>query len=329
MRMLLNSKRTPEALVSVIIPAYNAEKTLVRTISSINKQDYTNYEVLIINDGSTDSTKELAESYASRDERIIAISQENRGLGATRNLGIQYANGKIIALLDADDEFLPGTLSRVVKAMESTDIDIVASDFIVTNELGNKRSSAALLAKPFPGGKCYKDNEALNMFCDRVLNSYCPTYFYRKEYLINNEVSFPEPGRFLEDIVFLSQVFSHYPRVYCLSGGPTYAYYMRDDSLTHNRGASKANLALKSIEMASAYLADAKHKDSFILEELLFAYYLATEGTSIEEIDIRDKITGAIRKVPASSLTRISIKNNIKYMLIRAGFHRLINWMYR
>lgn len=90
-------------LVSIITPVYNSERFLSQTIESVLGQTYTNWEMLIINDGSTDRSEEIANEYALKDARIKVFSQPNSGCAAARNNGIRRAEGRYIALLDADD----------------------------------------------------------------------------------------------------------------------------------------------------------------------------------------------------------------------------------
>lgn len=90
--------------VSVITPAYNCEKFLKSTIQSVLNQTYQNWEMIIVDDGSTDNTYSLALEYAKQDERIKVLkNKENSGIGFTRNVAIENANGRYLAFLDADD----------------------------------------------------------------------------------------------------------------------------------------------------------------------------------------------------------------------------------
>ena len=92
-------------LVSVIIPAYNVEKTLERAVKSVMLQTYREIEILIVDDGSPDSSGLIADRLAGEDSRIRVIHQVNGGLSAARNTGIEEAEGIYIAFLDSDDEF--------------------------------------------------------------------------------------------------------------------------------------------------------------------------------------------------------------------------------
>ena len=90
-------------LITVIVPAYNAEATIERCINSIIKQTYNNLEVIIVNDGSTDNTQTVCENMAKKDTRINVINKENEKVSKTRNRGIEEATGDYIVFVDSDD----------------------------------------------------------------------------------------------------------------------------------------------------------------------------------------------------------------------------------
>lgn len=116
-------------LVSVIVPAYNVEKYITETIDSVIGQTYTNLEIIIVNDGSSDSTPEILNLYAKRDKRINIIQQENKGLSGARNAGLQAATGEYLCIFDADDIMVPSKIEQQVNFLEMNhDIDIVYSN---------------------------------------------------------------------------------------------------------------------------------------------------------------------------------------------------------
>ena len=106
------------ALVSVVIPAYNAEKWLPLTLDSVCLQTYEKIEVIVVDDGSTDGTSDIAENYARHDSRIRVIHRKNAGVGAARNTGIREAKGTYVAPIDADDVWHPRKLELQVACME-------------------------------------------------------------------------------------------------------------------------------------------------------------------------------------------------------------------
>lgn len=114
--------------VSVIIPAYNSAASVCRTIDSALAQNLKPHEVIVINDGSTDNTAEVAQSYG---DKIIYIEQDNQGQGSARNAGLKVATGRFIAFLDADDYWLPGFLKRCVGFLEEHQEAVAVSTGII------------------------------------------------------------------------------------------------------------------------------------------------------------------------------------------------------
>ena len=115
---------------SIIVPCYNVEKTVVRTLDTIKNQTYLNYEVIAVNDGSNDNTADVLNNYMNRNNiDFKVIRQVNKGLGAARNSGIRAAKYDIVAFLDADDLWHPDKLRRVCEAFEKrADVDLVCHD---------------------------------------------------------------------------------------------------------------------------------------------------------------------------------------------------------
>lgn len=114
-----------QPLVSVIMPAYNAEKYIKQSIASVISQSYSNWELLITDDRSTDETQRIVEKYGSKDPRIkLFISAKNGGAGVARNNSIKQANGRFIAFLDADDQWLPDKLTKQIDFMLSNNYSL-------------------------------------------------------------------------------------------------------------------------------------------------------------------------------------------------------------
>ncbi len=144
-------------LVSVIIPAYNAETFIERTLKSVLSQTYTNIEVIVVDDGSKDKTFEIVQSIAQKDSRIVLIKQENAGVAAARNLAIEKSQGEYIAPIDADDIWYAEKIEKQVKcilnAEESVGLVYSLAVDIDENDLIIGQSSVDTLFKP--EGKIY------------------------------------------------------------------------------------------------------------------------------------------------------------------------------
>lgn len=119
-------------LVSVIIPAYNSEKTIVRTLDSVFSQNYASLEVIVVNDGSTDNTEHIVKSYS---DRIIYIAQKNAGVSVARNTGFEHSSGEYIQYLDADDLLAEDKIEKQVKAILESHADVAYGDWKKFNEL--------------------------------------------------------------------------------------------------------------------------------------------------------------------------------------------------
>lgn len=120
-RTVIESANSCSPLVSVIVPAYNAEAFIDATLDSIVAQTYTNIEILVVDDGSKDHTASIVASFAERDRRIKLLQQPNAGVAAARNLAIEHSTGEYIAPVDADDIWYPQKLEKQVQCMLQAD----------------------------------------------------------------------------------------------------------------------------------------------------------------------------------------------------------------
>jgi teichuronic acid biosynthesis glycosyltransferase TuaG len=126
-------------LVSIITPAYNCEKFIVDTIESVIAQSYLNWEMIIINDKSSDNTKSIVEKYCSIDSRIKLINQEkNSGVAKARNVGIEAAEGRFIAFLDSDDCWKNDKLKKQLEFMKKNDYALTYTSYEYISEDGKK-----------------------------------------------------------------------------------------------------------------------------------------------------------------------------------------------
>lgn len=119
-----------ELLISVIVPIFNAEKYLVNSISSICNQTYQHIEIILVNDGSTDGSQEICESFQKNDDRIVIIQKENGGEASARNVGLDKARGELIAFVDADDYIERDFLSVLYAAIREGERDIAICSYV-------------------------------------------------------------------------------------------------------------------------------------------------------------------------------------------------------
>lgn len=230
---------TPD--VSIIVPAYNAEKGLRRCVDSIIAQTVTNWELLIVDDGSTDMTATICREYAASDSRIRFIRKTNGGAASARNVGLDYAHGQYVCFVDADD-YIPSSALASYLAAPSADIVIAGAEFIY----GTKRWVMTPPA-PFCGSRDLFLKIVLDL-TPHLLGSPC-NKLYRREFIADTR--FPtdvldtnEDQLFNWELFIRSQTISVIPDL-------TYHYVQTAGSLSHSadrcRGEKYARRQLHSL----------------------------------------------------------------------------------
>lgn len=152
-------------LVSIIIPAYNAEKYIDKCLKSILKQTYEKWEVLIINDGSSDKTKDICQKYVITDPRIKRIDIKNQGVSVARNIGLKHAQGKYIMFVDSDDWIEPNLLEYSVKYIEKLKTDILCWNHI------NEMTTESQYAKSFSKPQLIFENDEKDDLCYHIIQN--------------------------------------------------------------------------------------------------------------------------------------------------------------
>ena len=165
-------------LISVILPVYNAEFYLKEAVESILNQTYTNFELIILNDGSSDNSLQIIEELMKYDSRIVLVNRENKGLVYTLNEGIKLAKGKYIARMDADDISLPNRFEKQIRLMENKNLDICGSHFLLIDKQNNIQG---LNLTPINHNMCVLSLASKVPFAH-------PSVMIRKEFLLKNNL---------------------------------------------------------------------------------------------------------------------------------------------
>ena len=187
-------------LVSIIMPIYNGSEHMRNAIESCLAQSYQNFEIIIIDDGSTDNSLQIATEYAQLDNRIVIRSQENKGQASARNAGLKMATGEYIQFLDCDDTLNKNCLQTAIQAFEKySEADFILFGF-------NIYAGSRLLRTPNPGDGLYRPNDSFKDFISiqKLLPSPC-NKLYKRTYIAH---LFPENRRFAEDTIFNYQLLS-------------------------------------------------------------------------------------------------------------------------
>lgn len=222
--------------VSVIIPVYNSEKYLSACIDSVLHQEKVSLEIILVDDGSTDSSASICDDYARKYENIRAIHIKNSGQAVAKNEGLKYAQGNYIALTDSDDKMTPQMLHTMVTAGYKYDADIVCCNYKQIDEKG-------VVSHLNCTGKTYILNheEALIRFYSRdLIYSQCWTKLYKQKMLIEQHIA-NEPIRYDEDIIFNIRAFKVAQKTIIIDE-PLYEYTYRENSVAHGYWNFKKNI---------------------------------------------------------------------------------------
>ena len=221
----MNQNQTPK--ISIIVPAYNVQDLLERCINSLIQQEYTDFEIVIIDDGSTDRTGSIADYYKQLDNRVIVLHQENKGLIEVRNTGIKVASGEFIGFVDGDDSVSADMFKRLIENAIKYKADISICGIRYLFETGEPidhwgTGETSILNR----------DEALKelIIGQRIEPSLC-NKVYRKELLVNSCIDNKIVNN--EDLIRNFVVFNRAERV-AFEDFCGYMYYRRRESMSNN-----------------------------------------------------------------------------------------------
>ncbi len=213
--------------LSIIVPVYNAEKYLRACIESIQKQTLTAWELLLINDGSTDNSGKICDEYAQRDERIHAVHKENGGVSSARNVGLSLAKGEFIGFVDADDTILPQMYERMYSVAQAEQADVVLCDAVSVDTEGNEElDSIAQLSN-----SCTLEKACITPDLLKEMAGSSWRCIYANA-LIQRHEEFPVAQKFSEDRVFNIYMMGYATRIAYIKE-PFYRRYLWEESAVH------------------------------------------------------------------------------------------------
>ncbi len=216
--------------ISVIVPVYNVEALLPRCVDSLLNQEFTDYEVLLIDDGSTDRSGRICDEYKEKDVRIRVIHKHNEGVSRTRNRGIDEAKGEWITFVDSDDYVTPGYLSDLY-ACVGTGIELVIQSLKHIRESGEMLYDYNLPKEK----KVYATNDFAVMVKEQYVaqRGYTVSKLFKRQILDDLSIRFDPSIRFSEDWVFLFCYLNQMNGKVCCSSVSNYFYVDREGSLSH------------------------------------------------------------------------------------------------
>lgn len=211
-------------MISIVVPVYNVEKYIVKCLESIVNQSYKDFELLLINDGSTDNSVEVINKYLNnQDINWKLINKNNSGQSSTRNYGLDRTVGDYVTFIDSDDVINKDFLKVLYLKVLEKDYDFSFCNFKYVKQQipPNERSDKY---------KEYSRAEMLNVFLKRTVNFVVPSMLFKKEFLINNAIRFNEKIRFSEDQMFIWDVLYRCNKCIYIND-PLYGYYLREKSI--------------------------------------------------------------------------------------------------
>ncbi len=200
--------------VSVIIPVYNTEEYLEKCVDSLLNQTYTDFEIILVDDGSRDNSFSLCKNLEARDNRIFAYTKENGGLSSSRNFGIKHANGKYLVFLDSDDWFEKDMLETLVSGADEFNCDVVIQGFRLDFENEGYSSNNTFFEDAFFNS----ENIAKGIeYAEKpgLLNSSC-NKLYKKSVFTDYEIEFELGSEPAEDLLFNCLYFAKITSILCL-----------------------------------------------------------------------------------------------------------------
>lgn len=226
-------------MVSVVIPLYNTEKYIHICVDSVLAQDYDDFELLIIDDGSTDASPAIADAYAAANQDCVrVIHQKNRGLSGARNAGLSEAQGKYVMFLDSDDFLEPDCLGVLVRKAETECCDMVVMPTKNVNPDGTEESREPLEVY----SRHFGEKEYL------IRYNVTPR-LYLRSMLQENNLTFPE-GELLEDITFCLMA-NFYAKHFALIDYYGYCYRLNPDGIMggiHKKGVANERIPYQGLE---------------------------------------------------------------------------------
>ncbi len=215
-------------LISVIVPVYNTAAYLDKCLNSLLAQTYPDFEIILVDDGSTDNSMEICRSFESGDTRIRVFSKANGGLSSARNYGIAHSTGEFVVFLDSDDWFEPDMLEKLIEGANENGADVVIQGFHVDFENEGYTTDNVFPDNKFFSGENYHEGI---VYAERpgLLNSAC-NKLYKKSILDDSKLEFQLGAEPAEDLIFNCSYFAKASSVLCLQ----YAgyHYIKKDAQT-------------------------------------------------------------------------------------------------
>lgn len=294
-------------MVSIIVPVYNREKELDKCVSSLVNQSFKDLEIILVDDGSTDSSPRLCDEYAEKYEKLKVFHNSNMGVSETRNFGLNKAFGDYICFIDSDDYIDENYIEKLHSSITSGDYSISVCDYYEVGENNKIACSLAYDEKEFSSIKLLND-----ILYSRTTNSFCWGRMWKKDIL---KESFKNIS-YCEDTVFNVENLAVPDLTVSYVKEPLYYYVRHKNSITGQEKAGHLNDILNVAEM----IADISQKNNYVKTKAVrslivnysfFVYLIAARHNESNEYDfVKERSKSLIKKYNLKVL--FDIKSTIK-----------------
>lgn len=216
--------------VSVIMPVYNVERYIRESIESVLNQTFTDFELIIVNDGSPDKCPQICDEYSKKDDRVKVIHKKNGGVSSARNIGVEVSIGEYVQFVDSDDVIESNTIADLVNLAQQTNVDVVIfgiTSFNLENGETVSVNRSNNIITEFETKQQVKDNFAF--LVHNYLWSFSVDKLYKREIIVKNKIQFDSFYNIAgEDAIFLIDLLPHITSMY-ITNKNYYNYYIRNN----------------------------------------------------------------------------------------------------
>ena len=307
-------------LLTVVIPVYNVEKYLKRCVESVLVQEWHNYDILLVDDGSTDSSPQICDDYAKVYDFISVIHKKNGGLSEARNTGILHAKGEYVYFPDSDDWIETDTFLALAEVLESQKFDIISFNREFVKDEDDAIVSDSLVTQVFEGKDAF-----VQMLKHSYITGFANDKIYRKSLFIDNNILFPK-GKYYEDLGTNYKLFLSAKKVYATN--QKYYHYLIDnpDSITQSWNEKKFSdmFGFYKDIFYSDFVRSQLNQEELQISQLYYVNGLIHSLASLYKskldkkyIDITDQVKQELLKHGVSLSQMKEQPNKLKYILFR------------
>ena len=303
--------------VSIVVPVYNVEDCLSYCVDSLRQQTYKNIEIILVDDGSTDSSGEICDQYAREDDRIKVLHIENGGLSNARNTGVKESSTDWIVFIDSDDYYDHRAIECLVKLRDKYRVDLVATPVIEVRNYGNSDFLGDFREKY--SGKLDRRTALEQMFYGNYVGTHSGGKLYKKEILLR----FPYPnGMLYEDLSLAYEHIASCENI-AVSALNLYKYYRRPGSIVNSKYSDRLLDFYKAMEWNRAYVERDYPNDKemrralnvrYVFNGLHIVHAMLSSDMYAEVNKIRKEYIQYFKDVILNS--NVTRKNKVKYLML-------------